>query len=113
MLLVRYGEFEALLTGDAPVEVEEAILADLPSNLEILKVGHHGSRTSTSPLLLARTSPEVAVISVGARNRYGHPHADVLNRIIESGARVLRTDLSGDIVIRARRSGLHDVRTEW
>jgi len=113
VLLVRYGEFEALLTGDAPVEVEEAILADLPSNLEILKVGHHGSRTSTSPLLLAQTSPEVAVISVGARNRYGHPHTDVLNRIVESGARVLRTDLSGDIVIRARRSGLYDVRTEW
>ena len=113
VLLVRYGEFEALLTGDAPADVEEAILDLLPSDLEVLKVGHHGSNTSTSPLLLARTSPEVAVISVGARNRYGHPHTDVLNRIIESGARILRTDLSGDIVIRARRSGLYDVRTEW
>ena len=113
VLLVRYGEFEALLTGDAPVAVEEAILDDLPSDLEVLKVGHHGSNTSTSPLLLAQTSPEVAVISVGARNRYGHPHTDVLTRIIESGARILRTDLSGDIVIRARRGGLYDVRTEW
>jgi len=113
VLLVRYGEFEALLTGDAPVAVEEAILDDLPSDLEVLKVGHHGSNTSTSPLLLALTSPEVAVISVGARNRYSHPHTDVLNRIIESGARILRTDLSGDIVVRARRSGLYDVRTEW
>ena len=113
VLLVRYGEFEALLTGDAPVGVEEAILDDLPSDLEVLKVGHHGSNTSTSASLLARTSPELAVISVGARNRYGHPHTDVVNRIMESGARVLRTDLSGDIVIRARRSGLHDVRTEW
>jgi competence protein ComEC len=113
VLLVRYGEFEALLTGDAPVEVEEAILDLLPSDLEVLKVGHHGSNTSTSSSLLARTSPELAVISVGARNRYGHPHAGVVSRIIESGARVLRTDLAGDIVIRARRSGLHDVRTEW
>ncbi len=113
VLLVRYGEFEALLTGDAPVEVEEAILADLPSALEVLKVGHHGSSTSTSASLLARTSPALAVISVGARNRYGHPYTDVLTRIIESGARLLRTDLSGDIVIRARRSGLYDVRTEW
>ena len=113
VLLVRYGEFEALLTGDAPVEVEEAILDDLPSDLEVLKVGHHGSNTSTSALLLAQTSPELAVISVGARNRYGHPHTDVLTRIIESGARILRTDLSGDIVIRARRGGLYDVRTEW
>ena len=113
VLLVRYGKFEALLTGDAPVEVEEAILDDLPSDLEVLKVGHHGSNTSTSALLLAQTSPQLAVISVGARNRYGHPHTDVLTRIIESGARILRTDLSGDIVIRARRGGLYDVRTEW
>lgn len=113
VLLVRYGEFEALLTGDAPVEVEEAILSDLPSELEILKVGHHGSNTSTSPSLLAQTSPALAVISVGARNRYGHPHGEVVSRIIDSGARVLRTDLSGDIVIRARRSGLYEVRTEW
>ena len=105
VLLVRYGEFEALLTGDAPVAVEEAILDDLPSDLEVVKVGHHGSNTSTSP--------ELAVISVGARNRYSHPHTAVVNRIIESGARILRTDLSGEIVIRARRSGLHDVRTEW
>jgi competence protein ComEC len=82
VLLVRYGEFEALLTGDAPVEVEEAILDGLPSELEVLKVGHHGSNTSTSPLLLAQTSPELAVISVGARNRYGHPHAEVVSRIL-------------------------------
>jgi beta-lactamase superfamily II metal-dependent hydrolase len=47
------------------------------------------------------------------RNRYGHLHADVVSRITESGARVLRTDFSGDIVIRARRSGLRHVRTEW
>ena len=113
VLLVRYGDFEALLTGDAPVEVEEAILDDLPSELEVLKVGHHGSNTSTSPLLLARTRPKVAVISVGARNRYGHPHEDVVARIVDAGAQVLRTDLSGDIVVRARRSGLYDVGTEW
>jgi competence protein ComEC len=113
VLLVRYGEFEALLTGDAPVEVEEAILDDLPSELEVLKVGHHGSNTSTSPLLLARTQPKLAVISVGGTNRYGHPHADVVNRIVAAGANVLRTDVSGDIVIRARRSGLYDVQTEW
>ncbi len=113
ILLVRYGEFEALLTGDAPVDVEEAILDDLPSELEVLKVGHHGSNTSTSALLLARASPEVAIVSVGARNRYGHPHAEVMGRLDQSGARVLRTDLNGDIVIRARSSGLYEVRSEW
>ncbi len=113
VLLVRYGAFEALLTGDAPTEVEEGLLADLPGELELLKVGHHGSNTSTSAELLSRTSPEVAVISVGARNRYGHPHASVLRRLVDAGVRVLRTDQSGHVRVRARRGGLYQVDTQW
>jgi len=80
-MLLKYGAFEALLTGDAPPGVEETLLADLPRDLELLKVGHHGSNTSTSPELLATSSPELAVISVGARNRYGHPYRDVVQRL--------------------------------
>ena len=76
VVLVCYGEFEALLTGDAPVEVEDELLADLPTALEVLKVGHHGSITSTSQGLLAHAAPALAVISVGANNRYGHPHSE-------------------------------------
>ncbi len=113
VVLVRYGAFEALLTGDAPTEVEERLLADLPGDLELLKVGHHGSNTSTSPELLDRTSPELAVVSVGARNRYGHPHAAVLERLVDAGLRVLRTDERGHVRVRARRSGLYEVRTQW
>ena len=113
VVLVRYGAFEALLTGDAPTEVEEALLPDLPGDLEILKVGHHGSNTSTSADLLSTTSPELAVISVGARNRYGHPHPAVLRRLTDAGLRVVRTDQSGHVRVRARRGGLYDVRTQW
>ena len=112
VVLLRYGAFEALLTGDAPSEVEEALLSDLPGGLEVLKVGHHGSNTSTSDQLLSRTSPALAVISVGARNRYGHPHSAVVARLRDAGVRVLRTDERGHIRVRARKGGLFEVHTQ-
>ena len=113
LLLLRSGAFEALLTGDALTEMEETLLTDRPSDLELLKVGHHGSNTSTSPQLLAKSSPELAVICVGARHRYGHPHSEVMNRLHDTGVRVLHTDLAGHIRVRARRGGLFEVRTRW
>ena len=113
VVLVQYGAFDALLTGDAPTEVEDGLLAYLPGELELLKVGHHGSNTSTSPDLLSKTSPELAVISVGARNRYGHPHSEVVQRLLDAGVRVLRTDRMGHIRVRARRGGRYEVRTQW
>jgi len=70
---VRYGAFDALLTGDAPADVEVDISGSVGSDLELLKVGHHGSDTSTDSLMLARLAPQLSVVSVGRRNRYGHP----------------------------------------
>jgi competence protein ComEC len=113
VLEVRYGSFAALLTGDASVAVEEAFLPLLLSpTVQLLKVGHHGSLTSTSPELLARSTPKAAVISVGRRNRYGHPHPGVLRRLEEAGVEVLRTDRSGTLTLRARRDGTFEVRGE-
>jgi competence protein ComEC len=110
VLELRYGRFSALLTGDAPTAVEEAILPGLKAaEVQVLKVGHHGSRTSTSPELLERISPEVALISVGARNRYGHPDPGILRRLEKGGVRVLRTDEEGTLVLRARRDGRYQV----
>lgn len=109
VLLVEYGRFRALLTGDAPVAVERAVLGRVPGPLSLLKVGHHGSRTSTSRALVEGLRPEVAVIPVGGRNRYGHPHPEVLARLAGAGARVLRTDRDGTVVVRGRRDGGYDV----
>jgi len=86
-----------------------ALLRDLPTSLEVLKVGHHGSITSTSDGLLLHTTPALAVISVGANNRYGHPDDRVVARLRTVGSRIFRTDRNGHVRVRARRSGLHEV----
>jgi competence protein ComEC len=113
VLEIRYGDFAALLTGDAPAAVEEEILPRVLSpGVRVIKVGHHGSRSSTSPELLERISPDLAVISVGRRNRYGHPHDEVLRRLESEGVRILRTDRNGIVSIRAREDGGLSVRVE-
>jgi competence protein ComEC len=104
---VEFGEFRALLMGDAPAEVERRLVANGPDELraDVLKVGHHGSDTSTSTELLAAARPRIALIPVGRRNRYGHPHRSVTDRLRGAGAVVLRTDRDGSIVLRARATG--------
>jgi len=110
VLEVRFGAFAALLTGDAPAASEERFLPELLSpRIQVLKVGHHGSSTSTTRELLERTNPETALISVGRRNRFGHPHKEVLARLRQTGAQVFRTDLGGPVVVRARRDGSYQV----
>jgi competence protein ComEC len=111
VLLVRWGAFEALLTGDVSVSVEEEILP-LLAPVELLKVGHHGSRTSTGDRLLDRVRPKVSAISVGRRNRFGHPAAEVLERLREKGGRVVRTDLHGTVVVRGREDGSWTLATD-
>jgi len=110
---LAYGEFAALFMGDAPETVENALVARLGRQLDVdvLKVGHHGSATSTGDSLLVRATPAVAVVSVGRRNRYGHPSPDVIDRLEGAGVRVMRTDLHGTIAIRAFRDGRLQVRS--
>lgn len=93
-----------IFTGDAEADGEGAILH---KNLDahILKVGHHGSRTSTSDAFLARVSPEVAVIMVGTDNRYGHPHSETLTKLGAAGVTIYRTDLHGNVVISLTNKG--------
>lgn len=95
------GLVDYLLTGDAPIAVEESLVKNYGQYLdaEILKIGHHGSRTATSPFFLKAVSPEVAIIQVGVNNRYGHPSQSVLDNLMELGIPVLRNDQSGDIKI--------------
>ncbi len=101
VLSFSLGGDDYLLMGDATSEIEERIIADYP-NLEcdILKVGHHGSDTSSSKRFLLALKPEVAVISVGAGNSYGHPDEAVIRRLEGVGAKIRRTDSEGTIVFR-------------
>jgi competence protein ComEC len=106
VLALDYGRFRMLLPGDAPDDVEEALLRlGVLGDVDVLKVGHHGSTTSTSWALLERIRPELALISVGRRNRYGHPAPSVLARLDRIGARIERTDQSGTLRVLARDDG--------
>ena len=87
-----------MLAGDASVETEKRILKDNPDfSCDILKVGHHGSDTSTSEEWLDALKPKEAIISCGAKNKYGHPHEEILNRLESRGITIRRTDLEGTI----------------
>ena len=94
--LLKYGDFEALLLADVGEEQEKEIKA---GPVAVLKVGHHGSKYSSSAEFLAKVQPKIAVISVGANNRYGHPTSEVLGRLRDLGVKILRTDIDGEVEI--------------
>lgn len=99
VLKISYGNTQFLFTGDAEYETEKAIIYDdwdLKST--VLKVGHHGSSTSTSYEFLKEVNPEYAVISCGTNNDYGHPHEETLSKLRDAEVKVYRTDLQGDII---------------
>ncbi|WP_409969856.1 ComEC/Rec2 family competence protein [Bengtsoniella intestinalis] len=99
VLKITYGETSFLFTGDAEYEAEQVLLnsgTDLSST--VLKVGHHGSDTSTSYLFLREIMPQYAVISCGEGNSYGHPTDAVLSRLRDADVTLYRTDLQGDII---------------
>lgn len=99
VLRIDYGETAFLFTGDGEREAERVILdSGLPLSATVLKVGHHGSDTSTSYPFLREIMPQYAVISVGAGNSYGHPCEDTLSRLRDADVKVFRTDMQGDIV---------------
>lgn len=100
VLLIEEGDYRALLTGDSGVQAEkEWIKKGLVGKVDYLKLGHHGSKTSSSLEFLEAVEPQLAVISVGEKNRYGHPSEEVMSRLEELGIRYLRTDEIGDVVV--------------
>ncbi|HEY0384976.1 MAG TPA: hypothetical protein VGC64_03155, partial [Pyrinomonadaceae bacterium] len=104
------GERTFLLTGDIEKEAEAALTA-APDDLrsDVVKVAHHGSRTSSIAALIARTRPSLAVISVGLSSIFGHPHKEVLERWRTSGAEVLTTGRRGTITVSTDG---HDLKVE-
>jgi competence protein ComEC len=100
VMRLDYGDFSMLLPGDAEAQTEQRMLSkDLDLKVKILKVAHHGSRYATSAEFLKRVQPEVAIISDGEWNRYGHPSQAVLDRLKDTNAKIYRTDLQGEITI--------------
>ena len=95
VLRISYGGTSALLEGDAEASSEARMLAEGGLRSDLLKVGHHGSRTSTTPDFLAAVAPEWAAISVGRRNFYGHPRREVLEELQAAHAATYRTDMVG------------------
>jgi len=96
VLRVLVGRWTALLTGDAERDAEE-FLADRDIKADVLKIGHHGSRTSSTPPLLDAVRPRIALISCGLHNTFGHPHATVIESLRARGIHVWRTDRNGTI----------------
>jgi hypothetical protein len=112
VLRISYGTIDFLMTGDLGGEGEDTVIrSGYPLEAEILKVGHHGSSSSTSPAFLARVRPEMGVIYVGEGNPYGHPHKETLDLLKESRVTLYRTDRDGTILVRTDGMS-YSVKTE-
>lgn len=101
VLRLVYNKVSFLFTGDAETKAEEAMSVSSFSPVEatILKVGHHGSRSSSTPAFLDLVKPEVAVYSAGKGNSYGHPHAETIAALLAVGAQIYGTDVNGTVVV--------------
>lgn len=107
VFMVEVEGQKLLLTGDAGVEEERAILESQKEvKADLLKVGHHGSNSATSPQWIEAVNPSYAVISCGAGNRYGHPHAETLSTLNERAVLLFRTDHSGTLYFVLEKKGL-------
>ncbi len=97
---LTYGEVDFMLTGDAPSSIEEYLVTTYGDKLqsEVLKLGHHGSKTSTSENFINTVAPRYAVVSAGKDNSYGHPHATVVETVKNQGATLVSTADSGSVM---------------
>jgi competence protein ComEC len=103
VLRVVYGNTSFMLTGDAPLEIENYLVKTYGSQLDsdVLKLGHHGSKTSTSDAWLDTVTPQYAVVSAGVGNRYGHPHQDVMQRVFKRNIQTSHTGTDGTVVFQS------------
>lgn len=110
---INYGESEFLFTGDAETLVEQELLEhNIDIDSDILKVGHHGSNTSSSEAFTEEVSPDIAIISCGINNKYNHPHIETIETLVEQDIEIYRTDELGTIVIEADKQENFEITTE-
>ena len=105
VIYTELGGYKFMLMGDATITTEKEILKkySLP-DIDVLKVGHHGSRTSSSKEFISEINPKYSIISVGKNNRYGHPNKEVLNNLKDS--KIYRTDEDGSIMFKIKNNKL-------
>jgi len=109
-LLIEYGNFRALYTGDSETkELAHWLARGLIPQVAVVKAAHHGSRNGVTSQWIRTTSPRIVLISVGARNSYGHPSSATVRMWQKAGAQVYRTDLMGEITVTASRDGTFHV----
>ena len=109
VIYLNYNDYKFLFMGDAGIDREKDILKKyVLKDIDFLKVGHHGSNTSSSKIFINNIKPKYAIISVGKNNRYGHPKSSVLDTL--SNSKIYRTDLDGSILIRFNKNG-YKIRT--
>lgn len=113
ILRLDYFDTSFLFTGDLESDAEAVLLNSGKLDADVLKVGHHGSRTSTSQAFLEAVDPDYAVIEVGENNSYGHPHDSVTKRLRNYGAMIYRTDRNGDILFEVNKQGISKIETEY
>ncbi len=107
---INYYNFKMLFTGDIE-KIAENQLLDEELSADLLKVGHHGSKTSTTQEFLNKVNPKIALIGVGENNKFGHPNDDVIKRLKEKGIKIFRTDLNGEINININKNGKVNTKT--
>lgn len=105
VLVVKYGEFDMLLTGDVEEEGEEQLTKRLEEQYrdcvwEVLKVAHHGSKNSSKEKFLRQVQPVYAFVSAGRENRYGHPHQETIKRLMDTGSKIYSTQENGAIIVK-------------
>ena len=105
VIYFKYNNFKFMFMGDAGIEKEKDILNKYNlANIDILKVGHHGSKTSSSEYFINEINPKNSIISVGKNNRYGHPNKEVLNNL--ENTKIYRTDKNGSIMFKIKNNKL-------
>ena len=105
VIYTELNNYKFLFMGDASVEVEEDLIEKYNlQDIDVLKVGHHGSKTSSSKYFINKINPKYSIISVGKNNRYGHPNKEVLN--ILEGSKIYRTDQDGSVVFKIKKNKL-------
>ena len=105
VIYTEINGYKFMFMGDASVTTEKEILNKYnPHNIDVLKVGHHGSRTSSSEDFINKINPRYSIISVGKNNRYGHPDKEVLNNLKNS--KIYRTDIDGSIMFKIKNNKL-------